>query len=177
MKKFLLAWALPLALVFQPGCKKINNLLTFNISYLDTESVPPNSFVGIPLNFITGNIAASDSSEYQINHTAPGLVRHAYLKSMTLTILSPNGQNFNFVQSVSISLYTPSLGSTRVAYLDSIPASPGNQLTLMTTNADIVNYIQLDSLAIETGVVATRSTTQTITIAINSQFQVNANPF
>ncbi|HUX85198.1 MAG TPA: hypothetical protein VMV20_08180 [Chitinophagaceae bacterium] len=177
MKKLLWAWALPLAMFLQPGCKKLNKLLTFNISYQDTESVPPNTFIGVPLSFITGNISASDTSQFQTYNTAPGLIRHAYLKGMTLTILNPPGQTFNFVQSVSISLYTPSLGSTRIAYLDSIPASSGNQLTLMTTNVDIQNYIKLDSFAIETGVVATQTTSQTISIAINSEFQVNASPF
>ncbi|HVB04502.1 MAG TPA: hypothetical protein VNE41_12380 [Chitinophagaceae bacterium] len=175
MKKYL-ACLLVGALAFT-GCKKLKNLLNFNISYPDTFSVPSDPLAGIPLTFQTGNMATNSSTEFQTYNTASSLVKHVYLTQLSLSILSPQGQNFSFLRSTKIFLYSPGLGSTEVAYLDSIPSNVGNQLLLKMTGTDIQNYIKLDSFALQTTVVTSQTTSQDITLSCNSQFQVIASPF
>jgi hypothetical protein len=177
MKKWIFLLSIPLAILTFGSCKKLRNLLTFNINYPDTEEVPANPLIGLPLSFVSGNIATNSSTEFKNNNTATSLIKHVYLKTLTLNILAPQGQDFSFVKSVSLSLYTPSLGTTEIAFLDTIPPSPGTQLTLTATGNDIQNYIKVDSFAIETNVVAKKTTSQPITISINSNFQVTASPF
>ncbi|MHB1922585.1 MAG: hypothetical protein ACYCOO_10150, partial [Chitinophagaceae bacterium] len=119
------------------GCKKINSLTQFDIATTDSLTIPANSLVGLPLELTSPNMTFNTSQEFQNYNTNASLIKSIFVKQMQLTIIQPPSQDFSFLKSIQISLYTPSLGATLIAYKDTIPPNPGQQLNLNVSGTDI----------------------------------------
>ena len=142
MKRSLFAPALfVLALLLGTvGCKKILDLLTFQINDSTTFQLPatgplPGGTTGPVITLPGVTVNSSANSTYQNNNTAASYVQDVTLDRLALTITDPAGQNFDFVKSISISISTDAAGSGKLL-LASLNPVPTGQTTIELKPAD-----------------------------------------
>ena len=165
------------------SCKKILNLLTFQINDSTTFQVPatgpapgplPNPVLTLP--GITVNSTAS--STYQSNGTASDYVQDVTLDRLALTVTDPAGQNFDFIKSISISISTDAAGTSKVL-LASLNPVPTGQTTIELKPAGnkLDAFLRGGSYTLFTTVEFTQlGLRNATTIRADSRFNVKANP-
>jgi hypothetical protein len=174
---------LPLLLLGLVSCKKILNLLTFQVNDSTTFQLPatapapgplPNPVITLP--GITVNSTAS--STYQNNNTAADYVQDVTLDRLALTITDPAGQNFDFVKSISISISTDASGAGKLL-LASLNPVPTGQTTIELKPADqkLDVFLRGNPYYLFTTVETTQlGLRQATTVRADSRFNVKANP-
>jgi hypothetical protein len=128
--------ALALALVFA-AC----GLISFDVS----QDIPAQTVQGSPIGAllpaglfdipVTIDVAAATKAQ------GTGPASSAYLKSLTLSMVSPDGATFEFLDSVVITVSGSGLADKEVARLDSVPATP--QIAIPPApGVDLLPYIK-----------------------------------
>ena len=184
MKKPLLFSVLFLAalLLGTASCKKILDLLTFQINDSSTFQLPatgplPGGVAG-PVITLPVTVNSTASSTYQNNNTAGNYVQDVTLDRLALTITDPAGQNFDFVKSISISISTDAAGSNKVL-LASLSPVPTGQTTIELKPADqkLDLYLRGGNYTLFTTVEMTQlGLSRATTVRADSRFNVKANP-
>lgn len=132
-----LALAAP-ALLSGAGC----GLIKFDVAQdIPAQTVPgsplgdllPSSLFSIPLNIDL-------NSAVQSHGTGPA--KSANLKSLTFSITMPAGGNFDFMDSITITIAADGLPDQVVAALPSVPRGAGSISIPPTPNVDLLPYIQ-----------------------------------
>ncbi|HEV7622288.1 MAG TPA: hypothetical protein VGO09_11155, partial [Flavisolibacter sp.] len=128
------------ALVLFYSCKKISQLLTFDISDSQTIQIPPSSPVNAP---VISPVPVSTNSQqtFQNNHTTASLVKNVSLQKLTLTVTSPSSGNFDFVKTIKIYIGTSTSDSVLLATKDNIPTGVSS-IELTPSNVQLDKYIK-----------------------------------
>ncbi|HEC42660.1 MAG TPA: hypothetical protein ENI20_07520 [Bacteroides sp.] len=110
-----------LAGIFATACDELlGDLLKFNSEWFSVEfTIEPSDEVG-DLVFSTEEFEANLDSVLDANGVDRENIASAKLSDAKISILT-DGCNFDPVESVELLIETPGLGSTRIAWLDSIP--------------------------------------------------------
>ena len=165
------------------GCKKILDLLTFQVNDSSTFQLPatapapgplPNPILTLP--GVTVNSTASNT--YQNNNTSANYVQDVTLDRLALTITDPAGQNFDFVKSISVSISTDAAGTSKVL-LASLSPVPTGQTTieLKPANQKLDAFLRGGTYTLFTTVEMTQlGLRQPTTVRADSRFNVKANP-
>ena len=185
MKKSLFAPALfVLALLLGTvGCKKILDLLTFQINDSTTFQLPatgplPGGTTGPVITLPGVTVNSTANSTYQNNNTAAEYVQDVTLDRLALTITDPAGQNFDFVKSISISIASDAAGTNKVP-LASLNPVPVGQTTINLTPSGqkLDTYLRGGSYTLFTTVEMTQlGLSKATTVRADSRFNVKANP-
>lgn len=85
--------------------------------YVQDMQIPPNSTLYIP--FVM-NLAYNYSNQQYGTNINISNYNHAYPKAINISIMSPEGINFNFIQKIEVWMKTDSL-SRRIAVIDEMP--------------------------------------------------------
>jgi hypothetical protein len=173
MKKLLLYTIFLGFLICDTSCKKIDQLLTFTISNEDTLTIPATNTLNLPISFLNSNNTTNSSEAFANNNTDANHVKNIYLKNLQLTITSPAGQNFNFLQSINIYISTDSSNEILLASLNTIPQNVIT-ITLTPTQAALDMYIKAPSYNLRTEVTTDQNLSQNVNIVADSKFQVTA---
>jgi hypothetical protein len=80
--------------------------------------------------------------ESQTQAQGTGAVSSASLKSFELSLTSPAGETFEFLDSIAISISAPGLETKMVAGLADVPAQPRISLQIVVPEVDLLPYIQ-----------------------------------
>ena len=172
MKKILLL--LPLALLFCFSCKKLAQLLTFEISDSQDIKVPASSVVNVP--FISPvPVTMNSQQSFQNNNTSANLVKDVRLTKLTLTISDPATENFNFLQSIKIYIATNDSDKVLLASQDNVPTGVST-IELVSSNTQLDKYIKASSYTLYTEVALRSSVAEQITVRADSKFRVTADP-
>jgi hypothetical protein len=156
------------------SCKKIQQLLTFDISNESSVTIDSSTPVNLPFDVSSPNVTTNSSQQFQNNNSNINLVKDIRLESLQMSITSPSGQTFAFLQSIHIYISTDSSNEIELASLDSIPASM-TSIVLTPTQAKLDQYVKASSYNLRTEAVARQVLTQNVNININSKFKVTAN--
>jgi hypothetical protein len=175
MKSKLIALSIFLAVVLS-SCNAVDNLLTFNISNQTSIKINSNSPINLPSEIITPDVTTNSSTEFKNNNTKADLVKDVKLKSLKLTIDSPEGKTFTFLKSVHLYISTTNSDEIELAYQDNINSS-SNMIDLVCTDKRLDQYIKADNYKIRTQVTLKETLTQDVTIKANMDFKVTADPF
>jgi hypothetical protein len=173
MKKLLLYTAVAGFLIYGASCKKIDQLLTFTISNEDSLTIPATSPLNLPISFLSPNNTTNSSEAFANNNTDANHVKNIYLKNLQLTITSPAGQNFNFLQSINIYISTDSSNEILLAFLNNIPQNV-TTITLTPTQAALDAYVKATAYNLRTEVTTDQNLSQNVNIIADSKFQVTA---
>jgi hypothetical protein len=157
------------------SCKAIKKLGQFYVDYNTQAVFPANIPVNVPLTIYSPEIATNSSQVFQNNNTAANLIQSVTLNQLTLTITSPQGQTFSFLQNVSVYISTDSLPEIEIASRQNIPANVGDTLSLNVTNADLENYIKASQITLRVSGTTDQLTTTNINVNVYAQFFVQAN--
>ena len=75
------------ALIMTSACKKINDALTFPLTYTTKVSYPPSSVINLPIDILTPEITTNSQSEFSSRNTNTNLIDKVTLKEMKMTII------------------------------------------------------------------------------------------
>jgi len=156
------------------SCKKVDQLLTFTISDESSITVNSSSPINLPVEIATPNVTTNSSEQFQNNNSNTNLVKDIRLQSLELSISSPTGETFSFLQSITIYISTDSSNEIELASLDSIP-STATSLALVPTQAKLDTYVKASTYNLRTEVVTRQVLTQNVNINIADKFKVTAN--
>ena len=185
MKKSLFAPALfVLALLLGTvGCKKILNLLTFQVNDSSTFQLPatpalPGSSTGPVVSLPGVTVNSTANTTFQNNNTAADHIQDVTLDRLALTITDPAGQTFDFVKSISISIASDASGTNKVPLASLNPVPPGQTTINLTPSGQKLDaYLRSGSYTLFTTVEMTQlGLRQATTVRADSRFNVKANP-
>ncbi len=161
-------------LVFYSGCDQLEKLTQFTMDYNSTIVVPSSVVVDLPINLNTPDIQSNSESTFAINDTRKDLIEQIILRELTLTITSPNGADFSFLNSAKIYIKADGLSDVEIAYIGEVPESIGATLSLETTGVDIQEYIKKDKFTLRMSTVTDELIASDHEIDLYSKFFVDA---
>ncbi|WP_303309881.1 hypothetical protein [Hymenobacter sp. BT730] len=173
-RAFFIAPLLLLLISFTFSCKKVNELLTFEISDSQNIKIPASGVVAVP--FISPvPVSVKSEESFKNNNTRADLVRDVTLSKLTLTITDPAAENFNFLKSITISIGTDQNDKVPLASLDNVPMGVSS-IELKSSNTKLDKYIKASSYTLYTEVSLRGNVAHEITVRSDSKFKVTADP-
>jgi hypothetical protein len=172
MKKTLLLFPFLLLLLF--GCEKLDRLLTFEISNSETIKIPASGLVATPL-ISPVPVAVNSKQSFENNNTKAELVKDVRLTKLTLTIVDPAAENFNFLQSIRIYIGTSANDKVLLASLDNVPTGV-SKIELNPENNPLDEYLKAESYTLYTEVTLRSNVARELTVQADSRFRVTADP-
>lgn len=165
------------------GCKKILDLLTFQINDSTTFQLPatpalPTGITGPVLTLPGITVNSTASTTYQNNNTAADYVQDVTLDRLALTVTDPTSQNFDFVKSISISIASDATGTNKVPLASLNPVPTGQTTIELTPSGQKLDmYLRGSNYTLFTTVELTQlGLRQATTVRADSRFNVKANP-
>lgn len=156
------------------SCKKLEELLTFNINVENNFTVGATSPINIPVDILTPQVTTNSTQQFENNNSNVNKVKDIKLKKVDLQIVSPAGKTFSFLESVHIYISTNANDEIELAYLDNI-ATTATAISLIPTAASLDHYVKASSYSLRTKIVMKQALTQNVEIKNMCQFQVTAN--
>ena len=172
MKKFLLIFALVGVFV---SCEKLLDELTkFEMDFNQTVVIPSSSGVDLPFNVFTPETETNSTAEFEVNDTRKDLIEEIVLRKLVMTVNSPEGEDFSFLESIIIYMSAEDLPEIKIAWNEEVSANPGEQLELVTTTEDLKEYIKKDTYTLRLKTVTDEFLSTDYEIDIATTFFVDA---
>jgi hypothetical protein len=175
MKKVFFLAPLLVLLAFLSSCDKIDKLLTFYIE--DSQSVK--IATGFPVNVITPvsplTVPTRSDEKFKNENTSANLVKDVKLDRLTLTVVDPSTENFDFLSSINLYISTDGNDRILLASMDNVPMGV-NTIQLNTTTDKLDKYIKASSYTLSTEARIRKAISKDITIRSESRFKVIADP-
>ncbi|MFM1874788.1 MAG: hypothetical protein RL266_525 [Bacteroidota bacterium] len=156
------------------GCKLIDELRTFNLNYTVDFTVPSTTIIDLPLNLPTPSVTTNSEQRFENEGVESAWIESVKLIGLTCTITAPAGEDFSFLESISIYMNATGQPEVLIANLEPVPATADNSITLEVTRVDLYPYISQNSFSLRTSVTTDESMTQNIDIAANLIIEVKA---
>ncbi len=169
-------FALGVLLLSTSGCKKIEDLLTFQINDSSSFQIPATGVVSTALLSLPGvTVNSSSSGTYSANNTSADHVQDVTLDRLALTVTDPAGQNFDFLKSVSVYIASDASGTnkTLLASLNPVPTGQ-TTITLTPSGSKLDAYLRSGSYTLFTDVTMAQALRQNTTLRADSRFNVKA---
>lgn len=161
-------------LLSNTGCKQIDKLTQFDY-VLESECTVPGSFgVQTPFTLFTPEMQTNYESVFESENTRKDLVEEIRLKKVTLTLKSPAGADFNFLNKIYVYLKDASGNEQIIASKDPVPADGSQVLEMDTEPGDIKDLLMQDKVTIKISTTTDEVITQDHVIGIRSVFFVDA---
>ncbi|MCK0147420.1 hypothetical protein MWU78_17325 [Arenibacter sp. F26102] len=172
MKKCLLIFALVSVFV---SCEKLLDSLTkFEMDFNQTVVIPSSSGVDLPFDVFTPETETNSTAEFEVNDTRKDLIEEIVLRKLVMTVNSPEGEDFSFLESIIIYMSAEDLPEIKIAWNEEVSANPGEQLELVTTTEDLKEYIKKDTYTLRLKTVTDEFLSTDYEIGIATTFFVDA---
>ncbi|RYF86764.1 MAG: hypothetical protein EOO00_12955 [Chitinophagaceae bacterium] len=156
------------------SCKKLSDLLTFEISNSENIKVPASGLLNVPI-ISPVPVKMNSQESFENNNTRANLVKDVILKKLTLTITDPAAENFNFLKSITIFIGTGDNDKVPLASLDNIPTGVST-IELISSNSKLDKYVKASSYILYTEVELRSSVAKELNLRADSKFKVTADP-
>ena len=143
------------------------------MDYDVTLEIPSSTGINLPFNVFSPNIESNAESTFEINDTRKDLIERIYLNSLSLTITSPAGEDFSFLESLSIYISADGLDEVVIASKE-VPNNAGNIISLDVSAIDIQAYIKQDQFSLRVNSVTDEFITTDYSINAHCDFFVDA---
>lgn len=155
------------------SCSKLTTV-TFYESFNESVSVPQLVLRGLTDTITTSLVATNIASQMQANNTSTSLVQSVKLQTITLTITTPPGQTFAFLQSARVFIYTDSLPPVEIASDQNI-ASTSDTLNMTIDAVELKPYLISNTFGMK--FIATNKTAMIPAMTLNAylKFKFQAN--
>ncbi len=157
------------------SCDKIDELLTFTISNQTEIVVKTGIPVALPFEIPIPDVSTGSEEQMSNNNTSKDLIKDVLLTSFNMKVKDPADKTFSFLKSIHIYISTDSSDEIELAYKDNIDASKSS-IDLTTTEAKLDKYIKADKYKLRTEVTIRETVTKDITIEINMDYKITADP-
>ena len=145
MKKYIFLIAVSIAVL---GCKKLDEFTQFNMPYSETVVIPSSSGVNLPFNIFTPDTETDSESTFEVNDTRKDLIEEIKIKKVELNIQSPDGEDFSFLESISVYLSADDLPEIKIAWNDNVSENTSDTLKLELLDIDLQSYIKKDKFSL-----------------------------
>ena len=155
------------------SCKVLDDVTTFNIDIntnfnIDANTVANTSYI-IGLEIPTGDITTA----LENNNTHADLVDEINITSCIMTITSPNGGTFEFLEQITVFVNADGLTEKRIAWSDTLNSN--NNITLiLDAETNLKDYLTSDSFSIHVEGLNNQDLTEDYHIDLDMSFLVNA---
>ena len=156
------------------GCKLIDELRTFDIPYSVEFTVPSSTLLNLPINLPTSSVTTDTEQQFEDEGIESDWVESVKLSNMKLTITAPEGEDFSFLESISIYMNTPNQPEILIADKVSVSESASNSFDLDVKNIDIYPYISQSSFSLRTSITTDETMTQSIDFKADLIVEVKA---
>ncbi|MCB0508087.1 MAG: hypothetical protein R2739_00230 [Chitinophagales bacterium] len=161
------------------GCKLIDKLTQFNISYSTDFSIPATSIISLPIPIPDivqpADISTNTTQTFENNNTHADLLEKVALKKLKLTITNPSSRKFDFLKSAYVYISADGLPEVKVAYIEEIDdATVGNSIELTPEDQDLQEYLKKDKITIRVEATADKTTNSETDIKVDATFFVDA---
>ena len=173
MKKLIVFSTVSL-IVFTMGCSAVDELTKFKMNYKSSVTVPAALQVNLPIDLFTPDISTNSQTEFEINDTRKDLVENIRLDGLSLTISSPSGADFSFLNSIVIYISADGLSEIRIAWDEDVSATAGGELNLETSSENLMEYIKQENFQLRVNTVTDEVLTEDHSIEVDCEFFVDA---
>lgn len=132
-----------IAIVALYSCKKGNKFTTFDMDYSTSVTIPSSTGINLPVNVNSPDVETNSEGTFAINDTRKDHIKSIFLNSLQLKLTSPSGEDFSFLESVTIYIKTQKLSEQKIAWKENINET-SNVLHLITSNVDFQEYLKED---------------------------------
>ena len=174
MKKYLIVFAT--LSVFLTSCSlfdKLDDLTKFDIPYDTSFEINAALPIGTKLNIATPPIKTNSERTFELKKTRKNLIEEVKLTEVTLKIISPENENFDFLRSMTVYISADGLEELKIASISDIQEGV-KKISLIIEDADLTRYIISDKISFRTESVTQKLTTQDISIDLHTVFKVDA---
>ena len=82
------------------SCKKVDQFTQFNMDFNNEIIIPSTIGINLPINILTPEMETNSESTFELNDTRKDLIEEIRLTSLTISLQSPNGADFSFLESI-----------------------------------------------------------------------------
>lgn len=158
--------------VFLSGCEK--KLTQFSMDNNFKATIPATSPVDLPFTIYTPEQETNSEFEFDSNDTRKDKIQQIILQDLKITIISPENEDFSFLNSMEVYLSSSNHSEEKVAFLNDIPENIGNEINCEMVGQDLQKYIKDDKLRIRLITVTDEIISQDIQVNVYSDFFVDA---
>ncbi|SHJ48608.1 hypothetical protein SAMN04487911_12279 [Arenibacter nanhaiticus] len=171
MKKCLLL--LSLIAVFS-GCDTLDELTKFEMDFNQRVVIPSSTRTSLPFDIYTPEKETNSESEFAVNDTRKDLIEEIVLRSLTMKVTEPSGADFSFLEAIEVYISAGDLPEIKIAWNEAVSENATGELELITSNADLKDYIKKDAYTLRLKTVTDEVLTSDHEIAVKSVFFVDA---
>lgn len=156
------------------SCDKLDELTKFDIEYSQRATIPSSTGIDLPFDVFTPETETNSESEFEINDTRKDLIEEIRLTQLELVIISPDGADFSFLESISVFISADGLDEIQIASLAEVSDNTGTRLNLDTSDIDLKDYIKSDKFSLRLNTVTDELLSTDHELEVNSTFFVDA---
>ena len=156
------------------SCKKVDQFTQFNMDFNNEIIIPSTIGINLPISILTPEMETDSESTFELNDTRKDLIEEIRLTSLTLSLQSPNGADFSFLESISIYMKAQDLPEVEIAWSENIPENAGNQISLNVSGNDFKEYIKKDQFSLRVNTITDEIITADHKIDISSSYFIDA---
>lgn len=145
MKKLIIFAALVFGIY---SCSKLDELTHFKVNLEQQVTIPATTVVSVPLDITTPAIETNYELAYSNNNTSIDLIESVKLNSMSMTVKSPSGSNFDYLSSLRLYLVADGLDRVMFASATDIPDGL-SELDMTIEDIDFKPYFESGSFRIQ----------------------------
>jgi hypothetical protein len=163
--------------IFLGSCNLIENLIKIPIKLNSEVTIPAGTGIGVLVDLFSDETETNIEEELTLNDSRKDKIKTIFLKECVLTITSPSGQDFGFLNKIEVYLSDEELGDVLIASNNNIPDDVGNEITLSPNNVDVTEYIKKDSIKLLTKVTTDEVLLTNVQVNVFTRFRVTADIF
>ncbi|MFC3972748.1 hypothetical protein [Maribacter confluentis] len=144
------------------------------MEYSQRATIPSSAGIDLPFDVFTPETETNSESKFAVNDTRKDLIEEIVLTELEMVILSPDDSDFSFLNSIEVFISAEGLEEIQIAYLNEVPENAGNTISLLTSDADLKEYIKKDEFSLRLNTVTDELMSTDHELEVNSTFFVDA---
>tara|TARA_R110000868_G_scaffold80006_1_gene227329 strand:- start:46 stop:579 length:534 start_codon:yes stop_codon:yes gene_type:complete len=156
------------------SCDKLDELTKFDMEYSQRATIPSTAGIDLPFDVFTPEMETNSESTFEVNDTRKDLIEEIKLTELEMVIISPDGADFSFLNSIEVYISADGLEEIKIAYLEEVPEDAGTVITLETSDLDLKEYIKSDEFSLRLNTVTDELMSSDHELEVNSTFFVDA---
>lgn len=156
------------------SCKKVSELTKFNLKYSTETTIQAGPGTLIPFDINTPDIETQSQDEFEGHNTGKNLIQSIQLKELKITIVAPEGQDFDFLKSIEVYISAGEQQEVKVAWKNNLPDTQAKEILLDCSDANLKNYLMSDKYKLRLKTTTDKVLNHDVQIRIANIFRVDA---
>jgi hypothetical protein len=178
MKKTLPLFLLAISsLLYFTRCDKIEDLITFELDYTDSISVPPFPLTDTLIGFFTPETSTGIQDALFSNGSTRDLLKTVSLQELSIAITNNTSINLSAIKMIEIWIKANNEPKKKIAFNNNVPESTGKTLELETIGDNIKEYLSKENYQLRIDFELRDPLTEALDLEIVSVFEITADLF